>query len=38
MMVEQIATLGLAFVLLLRASRREQRVRLEVPATHQPVV
>jgi len=25
-------------VLLLRASRREQRVRLEVPATHQPVV
>ena len=25
-------------VLLLRAARREQRVRLEVPATHQPVV
>ena len=38
MMVEQILTVGLAFVLLLRASRREQRVRLEVPATHQPVV
>ena len=38
MMVEQVATVGLAFVLLLLASRREQRVRLEGPATHQPVV
>jgi hypothetical protein len=37
-MVEQLLTVGVAFVLLLRASRREQRVRLEVSATHQPVV
>jgi len=38
MMVEQILTVGLAFVLLLRASRREQRVPHDVSATHQPVV
>ena len=36
MMVEQVATVGLAFVLLLLASRRE-REHLAAPAAHQPV-
>ena len=39
MMVEQIATVGLAFVLLLRASpRASSGSGSRLPATHQPVV
>ena len=37
MMVEQIATVGVAFVLLWRAAQRERSAAAEAPGTHQPV-
>ena len=37
MMVEQIATVGVAFVLLWREARRERSAAATTPGAHQPV-